>query len=71
VPYDDDNVDGSEVADAIAYEEVDATSADKNCVVIFRNAEVKNSALQWASTNDATDKTNGLADLVAKNIVAR
>lgn len=71
VPYDDDNTDGSEVADAIAYEEVDATSADKACVVIVRNAEVKNSALQWASTNDATDKTNGLADLVAKNIVAR
>lgn len=71
VPYDDDNTDGSEVAAAIAYEEVDATTANKTCVVIFRNAEVKLSALQWASTNDATDKTNGLADLVAKNIVAR
>ena len=71
VPYDDDNVDGSEVAFAIAYAEVDATSADKDCTVIARNAEVKLSALQWAATNDATDKTNGLADLVAKNIVAR
>ncbi len=71
VPYDDDNTDGSEVAGAIAFAEVDATSADKSCTVIFRNAEVKLSALQWAATNDATDKTNGLADLVAKNIVAR
>lgn len=71
VPYDDDNVDGSEVADAIAYAEVDATSADKACTVIARNAEVKLSALQWAATNDATDKTNGLADLAAKNIIAR
>ena len=71
VPYDDDNVDGSEVAFAIAYAEVDATSADKDCTVIARNAEVKLSALQWAATNDATDKTNGLADLAAKNIIAR
>lgn len=70
-PYDDDNTNGTEVATAIAYDEVDATSADKSCTVIFRNAEVKLSALQWAATNDATDKTNGLADLVAKNIVAR
>ena len=70
-PYDDDNTDGTEVATAIAYDEVDATSADKQVAVIFRNAEVKLSALQWAATNDATDKTNGLADLVAKNIVAR
>ena len=71
VPYDDDNTDGSDVATAIAYAEVDATSADVSCVVIARLAEVKLSALQWASTNDATDKANGLADLAAKNIIAR
>lgn len=71
VPYDDDNVDGSEVAAAIAYAGVDATSADKKVAAITRNAEVKLSALQWAATNDATDKTNGLADLAAKNIIAR
>lgn len=70
-PYDDDNVDGSEAAAAIAVSEVDATSADKPCVTIFRLAEVVQSALQWAATNDAGDKTAGLADLVAKNIVAR
>lgn len=70
-PYDDDNTNGTEVATAIAYSEVDATSADKQVAVIFRNAEVKLSALQWAATNDATDKTNGLADLAAKNIIAR
>lgn len=70
-PYDDDNVDGSETAAAIAYDGVDATSADKAVTVIFRDAEVKLSALQWAATNDATDKTNGLADLAGKNIIAR
>lgn len=70
-PYDDDNADGSETAAAIAYDAVDATSADKQLAVIFRHAEVKLSALQWAATNDATDKTNGLADLAAKNIIVR
>ncbi len=71
VPYDDDNTDGSGVADAVAYDYVDATSADKTVAAIVRNAEVKLSSLQWASTNDATDKTNGLADLAAKHIIAR
>jgi hypothetical protein len=70
-PYDDDNVDGSETAAAIAYAGVDATSADQTVAAVVRNAEVKLSALQWAATNDATDKTNGLADLAAKNIIAR
>lgn len=71
VPYDDDNTDGSDTALAIAFDEVDATSVDVACVIIARNAEVKNSALQWAATNDATDKANGLIDLAAKNIIAR
>jgi len=70
-PYDDDNTDGSDTARAIAYSEVDATSADVKCVVVARQAEVKLSALQWATTNDATDKANGLADLATLNIIAR
>ena len=70
-PYDDDNTDGSDIARAIAYSEVDATSADVKCVVVARQAEVKLSALQWATTNDATDKANGLADLATLNIIAR
>ena len=69
--YDDDNADGSETAAAVAFDEVDATSADKKVTVIFRDAEVNLDALQWAATNDATDKTNGLADLAAKGILAR
>ncbi len=69
-PYDDDNADGSEVAAAILLEAVDAT-ADVAAAVIFRLAEVKSSLIQWASTNDAGDKTAGLADLAAKYIIAR
>lgn len=69
--YDDDNVDGSEVAAAIALMTVDATTADAACAVIFRLAEVKTDALQWAGTNDAGDKAAGLVDLAAKYIIAR
>jgi hypothetical protein len=71
VPYDDDNTDGSDTARAIAYAGVDATSADVKCVVVARQAEVKLSALQWASTNNEIDKANGLADLATLNIIAR
>lgn len=69
--YDDDNVDGSETAAAILAYTVDATSADVEAAVIFRLAEVKSSSIVWAGTNDATDKTNGLADLAAKFIILR
>jgi hypothetical protein len=70
-PYDDDNADGTEVAAAIALEAVDATSADQTCAVAFRLCEVRSSAIQWAGTNDATDQTNGLADLAAKYVIVR
>jgi hypothetical protein len=62
---------GTETAAAIALMEVDATSADAACAVVFRLAEVVSGALVWAATNDAGDKTAGLADLAAKHIIAR
>lgn len=71
VPYDDDNLDGSNVAAAIALESVDATSANVTCATLFRNAEYKADILQWASTNDANDKTAGIADLATKNLIGR
>lgn len=71
VPYDDDNLDGSNVAAAIALESVDATSANVTCATLFRNAEYKADILQWASTNDANDKAAGIADLATKNLIGR
>lgn len=71
VPYDDDNADGSNVACAVALENADSTAADATCATIVRLAEVKSSLLQWAATNDAGDKTAGLADLAALIIIAR
>ena len=70
-PYDDDNADGSEVAAAIALEDIDASGADTMCSTLFRLAEYKADILQWVGTNDAGDKTAGLADLVAKNLIGR
>lgn len=69
--YDDDNVDGSETAAAILLYDADATSADVEAAVIVRDAEVKADKIVWAATNDATDITNGTADLVALNIIIR
>lgn len=71
VPYDDDNLDGSDVAVAIALEAVDATSASATCATLFRNAEYKTDILQWATTNDANDKAAGIVDLATKNLIGR
>jgi hypothetical protein len=70
-PYDDDNDDGTQTAVCIALESVDATSAEKTCAALFRLAEFKADILQWASTNDAGDKTAGLDDLAAKYLIGR
>lgn len=51
---------------------VDATDAAKTGVVIVRGPVVVNkNQLTWHADNDATDKANGLADLLALGIVAR
>lgn len=70
-PYDDDNTDGTETAAGILLHQVDATSAAADATAIVRLAEVDSSQLVWASTNDSGDKTAGLADLAALNIIAR
>lgn len=69
-PYDDDNADGTETAACIALENVTAT-ADITCATLYRLAEYKADLLVWASTNDAPDKTAGLADLAAKYLIGR
>lgn len=50
---------------------VDATDAAKTGVVIVRGPVIVNkNQLTWHDDNDATDITNGLADLKALGIVA-
>lgn len=71
VAYDDDNTDGADVAGGILFGSCNATSAKQDAVAIVRLAEVATDLLVWAATNDANDKTAGLADLAALNILAR
>lgn len=61
---------GINVADAILCYPVENSASDQEATVVFRLAEVKSAALGWGS-NDSTGITAGLADLAAKNIVAR
>lgn len=70
--YDDDNNDGSEAAAGVLVgEDVDASGAAKAGVIIVKDAELNPDLLVWASTNDATDITNGKADLAALGIKLR
>ena len=71
VAYDDDNTDGADVVAGILFGSCNATSAKQDAVAIVRLAEVATDILVWAATNDANDKTAGLADLAALNILAR
>lgn len=70
--YDDDNSDGSEAAAGVLVgDDVDASGGDKAGAIIVKDAELNPDLLVWASTNDATDITNGKADLVALGIKLR
>lgn len=75
VVYDNAGSDGSEVADAILWEEADNTDGDSETdfsrAVIDWNAEVRKASLQWATGLVAGDKTAAYADLAAKGIKAR
>jgi len=69
--YDDDNSDGTETAAGILVCAVDATDGDLPGVIIDRDAEVKDDLLVFADSNDATDITNGKADLETLGIRIR
>ncbi len=70
VPYDNVGTDGSEVAKAILYAAVDATSADVRAVVHSRLCEVKASLLDWGAV-DGAGQTAGLADLAGSYVIGR
>lgn len=69
--FDADNLDGTEVADAVLLYATDATSADVNAVVVIRSAELKSAKVVWAATNTAPNIVVGTANLVAKQIIIR
>lgn len=69
--YDDDAVDGSEVAAGILLSAVDASSADAPGLILESDAEVKQSALVWEGTQTAPQIVNGEADLLARGVKVR
>lgn len=71
VQHDQDGTNGSEVAAAVLFDDVDATAADKPAVVHIRDCEVAASKLTWQSDIDAGEKTAALAQLAALGIIAR
>jgi hypothetical protein len=75
VEYDNAGTDGSQTAVAVLYAEADNTDggspADFDRAIVARLAEVRLADLAWFSGASAGDKTAGVADLLAVNIVAR
>lgn len=75
VPYDNAGSDGSEVAAAVLYGELENTDesnpADMDATVIDFGAEVRKSDLQWAAGLNDGDKTAAYADLAANGVKAR
>lgn len=63
--------DGSQIAVAVLFAEVDATLADKAGVITARDAEVEGAALIWPAAITPTQKTAALGQLAAVGIVAR
>ena len=71
VVYNQDGVNGSEVAAGILYAGADATSADKDVVIIARNAEVNADELTWPSDITSDEKTAAIAQLATLGIIVR
>ncbi|KQP99903.1 hypothetical protein ASF59_10940 [Methylobacterium sp. Leaf121] len=63
--------DGSQNADSILLENVDATAADQRVVILARHAEVVIQSLEWPAGINATQQAAALAALEAKGVVAR
>lgn len=73
VPVNPAGNDGRQVADALLLQKVDATSADKQVVVLARGpAEISNLGIVWpTAVDDAAKKANVIAQLGTKGIVTR
>lgn len=64
-------VDGSEVAAGVLCESTNATSADQNCTVVVRQAEVSSAMLTWGAAVTAEQKVAASAHLAARGILVR
>jgi hypothetical protein len=71
VAYNQDGVNGSEIAAGILYDNVDATSADVEAVVYVRDCEVNGNEITWPSDIEAAEKTAAIAQLATLGIIVR
>lgn len=69
--FDPAATDGRQIAAGIQYAEVDATSAAKPGVAHVRECEVATEDLEWKSGLSADQKADALAQLAARNVIAR
>lgn len=63
--------DGTEVAKAILFSAVDATSAEQKCVVTARDSEVRASDLVWKTGTTESQKATAIASLASVGIILR
>lgn len=71
VAYNQDGVDGSEIAAGILLDNVNATAADVEATIVARDAEVCGSELTWPADIEAGEKTAAIAQLAALGIIVR
>lgn len=71
VEWDPTTYDGRQKVAGVLYQDVDASSADTDGVIVARDAEVRKSDLQWASAITAAQKESAYLDLAELGIVAR
>lgn len=71
VAYNQDGTNGTCIAAGILYDNVNATAADVEAVMVARDAEVNGSELTWPSDIEAGEKTIAIAQLAALGIIVR
>lgn len=69
--YSPDSTNGSNIAVAILLDNIDATAADKEAVIIARHAEVNGAELIWWEGADDTTKAEGIVQLKLQTILVR
>lgn len=63
--------DGTEAAAGILLEPVDATLADKTCIIVARHAIVASGAVIWPAGITAAQKATAVAQLESRGILVR
>ena len=69
--FDQDGTNGSQIAVAVLFDNVDATDAAMDAVVHARDCEVNAAELTWPDDIDADEKAAAAAQLASAGIIAR